>query len=108
MNLCHGCLIKHRLSRAAELPKYGAIPQHLEAQMSVITHDILPASASGSRASTSHPAAMAGWLGRLIGTWRARIRERQAFARLDNRDLRDLGLSRWEVESQVAKPFWRD
>jgi uncharacterized protein YjiS (DUF1127 family) len=29
------------------------------------------------------------------------------FAALDRRDLSDLSLSRWEVERELAKPFWR-
>jgi uncharacterized protein YjiS (DUF1127 family) len=52
----------------------------------------------------------AGFLVRVadgVATWRRRVRDRQAFARLDYRDLRDMGLSRWEVETELAKPFWR-
>jgi uncharacterized protein YjiS (DUF1127 family) len=47
-------------------------------------------------------------LGRLFGHWRARFRERQAFAEMTDRDLWDAGLARWQVEREVAKPFWRD
>ena len=43
----------------------------------------------------------------IFGVWRSRIRDRQAFSSLDYRDLRDLGLSRWEVDREVTKPFWR-
>lgn len=46
-------------------------------------------------------------LSNLVGTWRRRVRERDAFAALDYRDLRDMGLSRWEVEGELRKPFWR-
>jgi uncharacterized protein YjiS (DUF1127 family) len=45
---------------------------------------------------------------RTVGLWRARIRDRQAFATLGYRDLRDMRLSQWEVEREMAKPFWRD
>jgi uncharacterized protein YjiS (DUF1127 family) len=45
---------------------------------------------------------------RTLRLWRARIRERQAFPVLDERDLRDLRVSRWDVEHELAKPFWRD
>jgi uncharacterized protein YjiS (DUF1127 family) len=51
---------------------------------------------------------MVAWIGDRLGTWRRRIQERRAFAHLDQRDLRDMGLSRWEVEREVAKPFWRE
>jgi uncharacterized protein YjiS (DUF1127 family) len=47
------------------------------------------------------------WVGDTVRIWRERTRERQAFAELDYRDLRDIGLSRWEVEGELAKPFWR-
>jgi uncharacterized protein YjiS (DUF1127 family) len=40
--------------------------------------------------------------------WRSRRQQRQTFAALDSRDLRDLGLSRWDVEHEIARPFWRD
>jgi uncharacterized protein YjiS (DUF1127 family) len=39
--------------------------------------------------------------------WGDRIRERRAFPLLEERDLRDLRLSRWEVDRELAKPFWR-
>ena len=55
----------------------------------------------------SVPPARAGWLGRVLGTWRERVRERREYAKLDRRDLLDLGLSRWQVEGEMAKPFWR-
>lgn len=51
-----------------------------------------------------------GWakgFGRTIRLWRSRIRERRTVTSLDYRDLRDLGLSRWDVERELAKPFWR-
>ena len=40
--------------------------------------------------------------------WRSRVRERHGFTVIDERDLRDFGISRWEVERELAKPFWRD
>ena len=39
--------------------------------------------------------------------WRSRFNDRRAFPVLDERELRDLGLSRWDVERELAKPFWR-
>jgi uncharacterized protein YjiS (DUF1127 family) len=45
---------------------------------------------------------------RTIQLWRARIRERRAFpADLDERQLHDLRLSRWELDRELRKPFWR-
>lgn len=46
-------------------------------------------------------------IGRTIGLWRSRIRERHAIGSFDYRDLRDLGLSRWDAERELSKPFWR-
>jgi uncharacterized protein YjiS (DUF1127 family) len=47
----------------------------------------------------------------IVHAWRrsrARRRERQVFAQLDERGLRDLGLSRWDVDRELKKPFWHD
>jgi uncharacterized protein YjiS (DUF1127 family) len=33
-------------------------------------------------------------------------RQRRALARLDDRALRDIGLTRADVEAETAKPFW--
>jgi uncharacterized protein YjiS (DUF1127 family) len=46
-------------------------------------------------------------LGDRLRLWRSRSRERQSFAVLGERELHDLGLSRWDVEHEIAKPFWR-
>ena len=39
--------------------------------------------------------------------WRSRFNDRRGFPVLDERELRDLGLSRWDIECELAKPFWR-
>lgn len=36
-----------------------------------------------------------------------RVRQRRALARLDDRLLRDVGLRREDVQSEMARPFWR-
>ena len=43
----------------------------------------------------------------LLTGWRRRARERRELARLDNRTIRDLGLSPSEVQFEANKPFWR-
>ena len=39
--------------------------------------------------------------------WRERSRQRHALLRLDDRMLRDIGLSRADVDCEASKPFWR-
>ncbi len=69
------------------------------------------------------PGAAGGWIGaghfrglirvaalRALATlllWQRRANQRHALANLDDRILRDLGLSRSEVIWESRKPFWR-
>ena len=46
-------------------------------------------------------------LGALLQKWRRRIDERDQLAKLGERDLHDLGLSRGAVYAELRKPFWR-
>jgi uncharacterized protein YjiS (DUF1127 family) len=43
----------------------------------------------------------------VIGGWRERARERRQLAGLSEFQLRDIGLSRAEVEIELMKRFWR-
>ncbi len=43
----------------------------------------------------------------LLGTWRQRAADRRQLCDLDDHMLRDVGLSRGEVEFEISKPFWR-
>ena len=40
-------------------------------------------------------------------TWLERARQRRHLAELDDRLLRDIGLSRAEVEHEISRPFWK-
>jgi uncharacterized protein YjiS (DUF1127 family) len=42
-----------------------------------------------------------------FGRWRRRSRDRAQLARLDDRMLADIGISRAEAEFLANKPFWR-
>jgi uncharacterized protein YjiS (DUF1127 family) len=76
--------------------------------MSVTTHNALTQCQANAGPSSHRQVGAIAWIGDLFGTWSRRIQERQAFAHLDQRDLRDMGLSQWEVETELAKPFWRE
>ncbi len=39
--------------------------------------------------------------------WQERARSRVLLGRLDDRMLRDMGISRADVDLEVTKPFWR-
>lgn len=42
----------------------------------------------------------------LVFEWHARATERHVLRSLDDRMLRDVGLSRADVERELGKPFW--
>jgi uncharacterized protein YjiS (DUF1127 family) len=42
-----------------------------------------------------------------ISTWRERARMRHQLLLLDDRLLRDIGITRLEARSEAEKPFWR-
>jgi uncharacterized protein YjiS (DUF1127 family) len=99
---------KRRLSFRIECSIFPDKLDDLEATMSVTTHGMLTECQVRSGLSSAHHDGLLARLGDLVGTWRRRSKERRAFAQLDNRDLRDIGLSQWEVETELAKPFWRE
>jgi uncharacterized protein YjiS (DUF1127 family) len=43
----------------------------------------------------------------LMRYWREMTRQRRHLSKLDDRLLRDIGLTRLDVESESSKPFWR-
>lgn len=43
----------------------------------------------------------------LLLTWHARARQRRQLLALDDRMLRDIGLTRADVLAESSKPFWR-
>jgi uncharacterized protein YjiS (DUF1127 family) len=44
----------------------------------------------------------------VIGMWRARARSRRHLLRLNEHQLRDIGIDRAEAAREASKPFWRD
>jgi uncharacterized protein YjiS (DUF1127 family) len=43
----------------------------------------------------------------VVLTWFERVRQRRQLRQLSDHMLKDIGLSRGDVETEVAKPFWR-
>ncbi len=76
--------------------------------MNAVTHEALTESRTLRRPAAAATKGVVASIARTVGIWRARIKDRQAFAAFDHRDLRDMQLSQWEVERELAKPFWRD
>jgi uncharacterized protein YjiS (DUF1127 family) len=42
-----------------------------------------------------------------VAQWHARVRDRDTLGTLDERGLRDIGLSRADIADEIQKPFWR-
>ncbi len=53
-------------------------------------------------------APLAKRVARTLRVWGLRMRQRRAFPEIDDRELRDLRISRWELQRELGKPFWRD
>jgi uncharacterized protein YjiS (DUF1127 family) len=60
--------------------------------------------------STGRDADAGRWFARgwaAVNAWRARLRERNALAGLDERMLKDIGLSRADAIYETSKYFWQ-
>ena len=42
-----------------------------------------------------------------VETWAGKSQQRRQLGRLSERELRDIGLSRYDAEMELRKPFWR-
>jgi uncharacterized protein YjiS (DUF1127 family) len=61
--------------------------------------------------SCGPPRAATGWLGRAVATfrqWQHRAQSRSELGALDDRMLRDIGISRAEADYLRHIPFWRE
>jgi uncharacterized protein YjiS (DUF1127 family) len=68
------------------------------------------ASRSPLQARTGFGPRPAGFLATVIDRvveWQERSRSRVLLGRLDDRMLRDMGVTRADVDLEVTKPFWR-
>jgi uncharacterized protein YjiS (DUF1127 family) len=47
------------------------------------------------------------WVRAAFSTWLGRARDRRALAALDDRAMRDIGLSRYDISAEIARWRWR-
>ncbi len=74
---------------------------HISAQ-----HALTNCQSMAQTSAASH-GGIAGWLAKAFHNWRERAAERHELAQMDDRALRDARLNRWEVQQELARPFWR-
>ena len=43
----------------------------------------------------------------ILATWKSRSRERDLLAQMSDKELKDIGASRYDAEMEIRKPFWR-
>ena len=48
------------------------------------------------------------WAFATVGKWRRRLRERDQLGRMDDRMLKDIGITRAEALRLSTRPFWRE
>jgi len=109
MNLCHEQRDKASFVAGHQQAHLAPNLLLLEAPMTIAAYDILTGLPAFRRTSRAHPrTGLLTHIGRTIALWRARRRDRRGFAVLNDRDLQDLRISRWELERELSKPFWRD
>jgi len=58
--------------------------------------------------SHSPLAGVAHWIGQAVARWEQRRADAQALEWMSERDLRDAGITRWAIEREAARPFWRE
>ena len=60
--------------------------------------------------STSRPVVPGGWLAHAyeeVLSWLERSRQRRQLSQLGDHMLKDIGLTRADVDAETSKPFWR-
>ena len=66
------------------------------------------ASARGRRTAIDDLSDAAQWVFATLRQWRRRSREREQISRMDERMLKDIGITRGEALRLSSKPFWRE
>ena len=65
------------------------------------------ATLAGAMIVPAAPGTSAAVLAEAVLAWFERVRQRRQLGELSDHMLKDIGLSRADVESEIAKPFWR-
>ena len=60
------------------------------------------------RVSTQGPRGAVTGIFTLLLAWQERTEERLRLQQISDHTLRDIGLSRADIDQEVRKPFWRD
>ena len=76
--------------------------------MSIPLHRISETAGAQRREALEGLGDAARWALATLRAWRRRIAERGQLAKLDERMLCDIGLSRADAEFLINKPFWRE
>ena len=70
-------------------------------------HGALPASTSGASTRVAAFLLVARRMAHMVWVWHSRAESRRALSMLSDHVLRDIGLTRADVDREVMKPFWR-
>ena len=75
--------------------------------MHVTSHHPLTNSHSSPRRASGVLTRLAAWIDRTHARWQEREAELHALETMTDRDLKDAGLTRFAVEREISRPFWR-
>ena len=78
-------------------------PSHLNCDTPTHHHEVNPIKTAAVFLVTLPETAL-----RTLHVWQTRVRNRQAMRELSDHVLYDIGLSRTDVNKEVAKPFWKE
>lgn len=70
----------------------------------------MPVTRSSPVRTTTRRMPIASWIekvGVTLALWRERARYRRELARMSERELSDIGVSRSQIAGEINKPFWR-
>ncbi len=76
--------------------------------MSAIRFEDLGGRVARARHSAHFAGKAAPWFFGALREWRRRLKDRAQLAALDDRMLKDIGISRADAEFLANKPFWRE